>query len=101
MQILQTDLHAFSYKLVARIWKKTIQSCIFLRDHFVKYLIIIFPLDDVWIFVGENWCWSLLGRNNYITFSDTAVIVEFFFFAFLLFFSPFFFFGPLNSKKQT
>ena len=34
-----------------------------------------------------------------MTFSDTAVIVEFFFFAFLLFFSPFFLLRSSQFKK--
>ena len=47
-------------KLVGRIWSRS------KIDLFVINLLILldFALDNLWILLGENWCWSLLGLKG-------------------------------------
>ena len=54
MQILQTDHYTENL----------------IKDHSILSLVIILlilitlSLDNVWILLGENWCWSLLALNG-------------------------------------
>ena len=56
IQILQTDLHT----LVETIWEK---SKIFLFD-IILWILVDFTLNNLWISLGENWFWTLLGRKG-------------------------------------
>ena len=69
IQILQTDLHTSPLRI---IWENLI------KDHEIFSMIILLilitlSLDSVWILLGENWCWTLLGlkglRETKITLS--------------------------------
>ena len=61
MQNLQTDLYTFPSRIS---WEN------FLKDHgsfsleIILLILIILSLDNVWILLGENWCWSLLGLRG-------------------------------------
>ena len=62
MQILQTDLHTFPSKIS---WENLILT----DQRFFPFVIILlilidFALDNLWILLGENWCWSLLGLKT-------------------------------------
>ena len=49
IQILQTDLYIFPYRMSLVI---------------ILLILITYSLDIVWISLGENWCWSLLGLKG-------------------------------------
>ena len=61
IQILQTDLHTSPLRIS---WENLI------KDHEIFSMTIIFlilitsSLDIVWILLGENCCWSLLGHKG-------------------------------------
>ena len=64
MQILQTDLYTFPLRIS---WENLI------KDHhgilslmIIKLILITLSLDNVWILLGENWCWSLLWLKGLI-----------------------------------
>ena len=61
IQILQTDLHTFPLRIS---WENLIKD----RDIFslliILLILITICLDNLWISLGENWCWSLLGLKG-------------------------------------
>ena len=65
MQILQTGLYTFPFRIS---WENLI------KDQGILFLVIIlltlitFSLANLWISLGENWCWSLLGLKGLINF---------------------------------
>ena len=61
IQILQTDLHTFPLRIS---WENLIkdQGIFFLGDHFINSHNL--SVDSVWILLGENWSWSLLGLKG-------------------------------------
>ena len=65
MQILQTDLYTFPLRIS---WEPDV-----IKDHDMLSLVIILlilitlSLDNVWILLGENWCWSLLALKGLTT----------------------------------
>ena len=73
LQILHTDLYTFPLKISWENLKK---------DHGIFTLVIIllilitFSFDNVWIFLGENWCWSPLGLNGLMNTSLMAIYLS-------------------------
>ena len=61
MQILQTDLHTFPSKIS---WENFITDQRFFPFVIILLILIDFALDNLWILLGENWCWSLLGLKG-------------------------------------
>ena len=60
IQILQTDLHTFPLRIS---WENLItDQGILFGDHLL--IPITVALDNYWILLGENWCWSLLGLKG-------------------------------------
>ena len=63
IQILQTSLYTFPFRIS---WENLI------KDQGILFLVIIlltlitFSLANLWISLGENWCWSLLGLKGII-----------------------------------
>ena len=55
IQILQTGLHAFPW----RISEKNL-----IKDQSVLSIITPFSVDNAFILLGENWCWSLVGLKG-------------------------------------
>ena len=61
VQILQTGLYTFPLRIS---WENSI------KDQGIFSLVIILltlttlSLANVWISLGENWCWSLLARKG-------------------------------------
>ena len=62
--ILHTDLHTFPLR-ISRESLFTDQS-IFSLVIIISTLITI-SLGNIWILLGENWCWSLLGLKGLIS----------------------------------
>ena len=61
LQILETDLHTFPCRIS---WENLIKDqSIFSLVIILLTLITIF-LGNIWILLGENWCWSLLGLRQ-------------------------------------
>ena len=73
IQILQTDLRTFSLiKNKLREFDKRSKIFLFV----IIWLILIdFALDNLWILLGENWCWSLLGRECLIPHKCTYILL--------------------------
>ena len=62
MQILQTDLYTFPLRISWENW---------INDHGILSLVIILlilitlSIENVWILLGKNWCWSLLVLKGF------------------------------------
>ena len=63
MQILQTDLYTFPLRIK---WENLIKDNGILSLMIIKLILITLSLDNVWILLGENWFWSLLGLKGLI-----------------------------------
>ena len=61
IQILQTDLHTFPFKNELREFDKRSRH-FYLGDHFINSQTV--SVDSLWILLGENWSWSLLGLEG-------------------------------------
>ena len=59
-QILQTDLYTFPYRIC---WEKLIKDQRFFFLWSFDFLIDV-ALDILWVLLGENWCWLLLGLKG-------------------------------------
>ena len=57
IEILQSDLHTFLETLDERICQKIKVFCPLV---IILLILVLFPLDQVWILFGENWFWSPL-----------------------------------------
>ena len=57
MQILQTDLYTFPLRIS---WENLIKDHGILSLVITLLILITLSLDNVWILLGEIWCWSLL-----------------------------------------
>ena len=70
-QILQTDLYTFpSQNKLGEIDKRS-EILLFV----IIWLILIdVALDNLWILLGENWCWSLLGLKGLIGLVSTELM---------------------------
>ena len=61
MQILQTDLYTFPFRIS---WENLIKDHGILSLVIILLILITLSLDNVWILLGENWCWSLLALKG-------------------------------------
>ena len=61
IQILQTDLHTFPLRIS---WKNLIKHQGIFSFMIIFYILTTLSLDNVWILLGENRCWSLLGLKG-------------------------------------
>ena len=72
IQILQTGLYTFPLRIS---WESLI------KDQGISPLVIIlltlitFSLANVWMSLGENWCWSLLGLKRLRVWQMTSILV--------------------------
>ena len=70
IQILQTDLHTSTLRIS---WENLIKDHGIFSMVIILLILITLSLDCVWILLGENWCWTLLGlkglRETKITLS--------------------------------
>ena len=57
-QILQSDLHTFPLRIS---WENLIKDQGIFSLVIILLILITISLDNLWISLGENWCWSLLG----------------------------------------
>ena len=64
MQILQTDLYTFPLRIS---WEDVIKDHDMLSLVIILLILITLSLDNVWILLGENWCWSLLALKGLTT----------------------------------
>ena len=58
INILQTDLHTFPYRIN---WENLIKDQSIFPLVIILLILITCSLDCVWILLGQNWCWSDLG----------------------------------------
>ena len=64
IQILQTDLHTFPLRIS---WENLVKDQIIIFLFVIILLILIdFAHDSLWISLGENWFWALLGLKGLI-----------------------------------
>ena len=63
IQILQTDLHTFPLRIS---WENLIKDHGIFSMMIILLILITLSLDSVWILLGENCCWSLLGLKGLI-----------------------------------
>ena len=63
IQILQTDLYTFPFRIS---WENLIKDQGILSLVIILLTLITFSLANLWISLGENWCWSLLGLKGII-----------------------------------
>ena len=61
IQILQTDLHTFPLRIS---WENLIKHQGIFSFVIILYILTTLSLDNVWILLGENCCWSLLGLKG-------------------------------------
>ena len=59
IQILQTDLHTFLFRIVERIWFKIPVPLIM-----NLVILVTLTLDDLLMLLGGNRCWSLFGPKG-------------------------------------
>ena len=61
IQILQTDLHTCPLRIS---WENLIKDQGIFSMMIILLILITLSLDSVWILLGENCCWSLLGLKG-------------------------------------
>ena len=61
IQILQTDLHTSPLRIS---WENLIKDHGIFSMMIILLILITLSLDSVWILLGENCCWSLLGLTG-------------------------------------
>ena len=61
IQILQTDLHTFPLRIS---WENLIKHQSIFSSVIIFYILTTLPLDNVWILLGENCCWSPWGLKG-------------------------------------
>ena len=61
IQILQTDLHTSPLGIS---WENLIKDLAIFSMVIILLILITLSFDNVWILLGENWCWSLLGLKG-------------------------------------
>ena len=57
MQILQTDIHTVPQREIESLIKDQSNFSLVI----IWLILLIISLDNMWILLGENWCWSPLG----------------------------------------
>ena len=78
IQILQTDLHTFPFRIS---WENLIKDQGIFSLVIILLILITFSLANLWISLGENWCWSLLrlkGLINLFQYVWGSLITYFF-----------------------
>ena len=73
MQILQTDLHTSTLRIS---WENLIKYHGIFFMVIILLILITLSLDSVWILLGENWCWTLLGLKWLISKCISLVPTE-------------------------
>ena len=63
LQILQTDLHTFPLRIS---WENLIKHQGIFSFMVILYIHTALSLDNVWILLGENCYWSLLGHKGLV-----------------------------------
>ena len=63
IQILQTGLYTFPLRIS---WENLLKDQSIFSLVIILLILITFSLDIVWISLGENWCWSLLGLKGFM-----------------------------------
>ena len=63
IQILDTDFHTFPLRIS---WENLIKDQGIFSLLIILLILITISLDNLWISLGENWCWSLLGLKGLI-----------------------------------
>ena len=58
IQILQTDLYKFPLRMS---WENLIKDQSIFSWVIISLILITYSHDNVWILLGENCCWTLLG----------------------------------------
>ena len=75
IQTLQTDSHTFPLRIS---WETLINDLGIFSLVIISLILITLFLDNVWILLGENWCWSLLGLKGLkvlvISFTLTVIL---------------------------
>ena len=61
IQILQTDVHTSPLRIS---WENLIKDHGIFPMMIILLILITLSLDSVWILLGENFCWSLLGLKG-------------------------------------
>ena len=61
IHILQTDLHTSPLGIS---WENLIKDLAIFSMVITLLILITLSLDNVWILLGENWCWTLLGLKG-------------------------------------
>ena len=61
IKILRTDLHTFPLRIS---WENLIKHQGIFSFVIIFYILTTLSLDNVWILLGENCCWSLLGLKG-------------------------------------
>ena len=73
IQILQTDLHTSPLRIS---WENLIKDHGIFSMVIILLILITLSLDSVWILLGENWCWTLLGLKWLISKCISLVPTE-------------------------
>ena len=67
--------HWYSYISLKISWESLIKDRRIFSLVVIWLILITISLDNVWILLGENWCWSLLGLKGLIHVSVSNVMV--------------------------
>ena len=62
IHILQTDLHTSPLGIS---WENLIKDLAIFSMVITLLILITLSLDNVWILLGENWCWSPFGLKKW------------------------------------
>ena len=75
VQILQTGLYTFPLRIS---WENLIKDQGIFSLVIILLTVITFSLANVWISLGENWCWSLLGLKGLMGFDCNKTVLSVF-----------------------
>ena len=62
VQILQSDLHTFPLRIS---WENLMKDQGIFSLVIILLILLTLSLENVWIMLGENWCWSLIIQKPY------------------------------------
>ena len=62
VQILQSDLHTFPLRIS---WENLMKDQGIFSLVIILLILLTLPLENGWIMLGENWCWSLIIQKPY------------------------------------
>ena len=83
IQILLTDIHTFPRDTVS--WEILIKGQSIFSLVIIWLILITISLDSIWILLGENSCWSLLGLKGLKICCHSDFMIYFVFWSFLFF----------------